>query len=56
MITCNWPDFTKRTAGTENSSLLRSKRPEQIQFNRSGCTPCGPPPSQGQPPIPDPNR
>ena len=30
MITCNWPDFTKRTAGTENSSLLSS---QAIQFN-----------------------
>ena len=29
MITCNWPDFTKRTAGTENSSLLSS---QAIQF------------------------
>ena len=35
MITCNWPDFTKRTAGTENSSLLS---PQAIQFNCPGCT------------------
>ena len=46
MITCNWPDFTKRTAGTENSSLLRSKRREK-PIGRG--TPCGCP-SQAQTP------
>ena len=40
MITCNWPDFTKRTAGTENSSLLSGPHGE-IQFNCLGCTPVG---------------